>query len=181
MLRFAVSAAALAALGTAAVAEEPLVLWQNLHVGMTKAEVKAAQPVRAIALSPGCGGTLSFTYKDGRLTEVVMENGVGDDGTRQCGVVIHKSLFEKYGQPESDQTQTVEHDCGDVYAKGLLGALARACADSGGNNPTHQEVTIWEAGGVEVAFTGQLDDGNKAWTLHYRASPIAAPSAASKL
>ena len=76
-------------------ATEAPVLWGNLHAGMTKAEVRAAQPTVVVPIAQDCRGRLFYTYKSGQLVAVEMD---GLNPSQECRLIVAKSLSSKYGE-----------------------------------------------------------------------------------
>lgn len=161
-------------------AARPLILWQTLHAGMTKEEVKAAQPEKLIRLGPGCSGVLAFSYTEKRLSKVVIDSSLGNDENAQCGALVLKSLASKYGKPIEDTETKEARYCGSPYARGLQGALVRLCLQDGGNLPIIKHAIRWENDGLEVFFAFTEGEGS-VWKVTYRAASAASATAAGKL
>lgn len=156
MIRILIAIASVAA-STPAMAGP--VLWNNLELGMTKAEVTAKYPDSSVVLTSDCGAKLEPRFRDERLYAVVLrirplpKDGLG--GRRRCSDTVFANLLSKYGEPTSSQ---------DVKGSSL--AIA-------------SKETIWNNGNLIVRHSFGL--GNQATLLYLWSPTVSTPDITSKL
>lgn len=137
-----------------------LPLWGALRSGMTKDEVKAAQPSTTVPISASCDGWLEYTYERKRLKSLKMTG--SPSSTKECVVLAEKTLLAKYGSNPARASQYVSGYCG--YGK--IGNLCRAV---GADAPVKRSVAAWIKDGVRISFYYNDSDGD--WTVVYEVEP----------
>lgn len=97
---------ALSLMASPVIAQEPVTLWQDLKVGMTKAEVAALYPTGKVSLTPQCEAKVSGDYRKGLLVGVVLKFGDLMGASQQawnqgleCQSIVRASIVSRYGQP----------------------------------------------------------------------------------
>jgi hypothetical protein len=156
----------------------PLVLWNNLTLGMSKAEFKGLYPVRRVDLGQGCFGDLGAEFAKQGLQRVHLEWSL-KDGQDRCAEVVLKSLQAKYGPPSGTSSEVQLTDCG-YDTGGVAGALSNLCRLAGGDQPKQYIYARWISQGVEIAL--KLDQTSTSqWWLDYQPAVTASKEAQSKL
>ena len=145
---------------------KPLVLWNNLTAGISKAEFKARYPTLRSDLGNGCVADVRADFDKGKLETVRLEYSLKDTNKR-CGEVVTQALFAKYGEPLAAETDVTANDCGNSSGKGLMATLAALCEGMGGDEPTTTQYHRWVSDGVEITL--KRDTGSEStWWLAYR-------------
>lgn len=149
---------------------QPPFLWGPLRAGMTKAEVKAIQPLKTVKLNETCSGLLSFSYRKGRLNEVEMTSASTTLG--ECLTLMEKSLEAKYGDHPKRETKYTRGYCG------YSGTVASLCRAMGGDKLVKHTFSQWAKDGVIVTL--ELTDVDNDWTITYSPDPVASASVIDK-
>jgi len=146
-----------------------LLLWHNLRLGMSKAEVKALLPHDHVPLTAGCYMLVSPQYNGNKgLSRVALQFTGRDEAENRCGLVVLKTLHDKYGDPD-DQANGVDRvDCGNSYAGGVLGALSKLCEAEGGDKPSYYRYMRWYHDDVEITLKINSNSDNPQWWIVYR-------------
>lgn len=79
---------------------QPVMLWNGLQAGMSKAEVKAAQPKRTVDIGSRCMATFVPRFDDGKLDRIHVENAGQYDREIDCQEMVRANLTAKYGAGE---------------------------------------------------------------------------------
>jgi hypothetical protein len=146
-------------------------LWGPLRSGMTKTEVKAAQPSKLVKLSDTCSGLLGYQYADGKLSQVVMTSDF-EGMEKQCNVLVSKVLAAKYGDDAKENRSVIQGNCG------CCGKVAQLCSLMGGDTPVIYVTFDWVVDGVDITF--KIQQGSPDWSVTYRLDPQATPDTLSK-
>lgn len=144
---------------------EPTILWQNLVVGMSKAEVTALYPTGKVMLTEQCEAKVVGDFSKGRLVKVVLKFGdiyaAGRGAWGQaleCQKIVRASIISRYGEPTQESIRIAE---------------GRATG----------EILLWELNLTLVEFYAQ--EGRPFTVIQYHyvppPKPPIAPAAANKL
>ena len=145
---------------------KPLLLWNNIQAGITKAEFKALWPKRTTPLGDGCFADIGAGFSRGKLDSVSLEWSARDTSKR-CADVISRSLHSKYGEPAAISSDVQIGDCGNSHAGGLAGALAGLCEGLGGEDPKTNLYYRWISDGVEITLKRSANNEWQ-WSIEYR-------------
>lgn len=72
-------------------------IWNDVKLGMTKAEVSARYPKKATSIIPGCQARVNGEYVQARLAAVNLVASKSDPAAR-CADVVQSTLIKKYGK-----------------------------------------------------------------------------------
>lgn len=168
--KFALAGWAICLPAQQAIANDPIVLWGSLTAGMTKAEVKAAQPSNIVLLSEQCTATLSATYEGGKLKSV---NLIARSGAaNECMTIIVKSLLAKYGIDPIENVRYEQGDCGPYNKWGNL------CRALGGEKTIKYKTLDWVKDDLHITCE-MTDQGT--WGIRYAAEPQTSKAVIDKL
>jgi hypothetical protein len=146
-------------------AQEPKgqILWGKLRAGMSKAEVKAAQPSKVEKISDQCSVNLSFDFEGQSLRRVGMDPTASSSD--ECRNIALKSLAAKYGDNPIQQEELIRGNCGG-YNK-----IAQLCRAMGGENIVTHTYFTWSTGGTKIQ--AEITDTDSRWTIVYAVDPQA--------
>lgn len=164
---------------TGAAPEQPLRLWNNLYVGMTKPEFKALYPKLRTELGGGCQADVSADFNRVGLERAKLEWSTRDEHDR-CAEVVAQSLVAKYGPAQSHTADfSSGGSCGSATG-GLAGALSSLCKASGGEDPVANRYYTWLSEGVLITLKVEARRNDR-WWLRYEAAVVASADAVQKL
>lgn len=139
--------------GSCAVAQ-PIVLWQDLTVGMSKDEVRARHPTKKVSLAEGCEAAIRPTFgRDGKLVAVTLAygkefvfNARAQEETRQCVKVVRDSLEARYGSPSGSDREPRRRLEGDTQTARTSNAITELAEET---DPRTRDT--WTLGAVTIA------------------------------
>jgi hypothetical protein len=141
-------------------------LWGKLQSGMSRREVRAALPSRAIRISDNCIGILRLYYLRGSLIRVHIDSSRRNLAGYACGDVVEKSLKRTYGDGATNNLEFSEGWVSDLRTSPLWGYMHDV-------NQSKYDILSWLTEDKIVFFRAKL--GSPKWSIDYVANPKPAP------
>lgn len=160
------------------------IIWNDLRLGMAKAEVNALYPKKATSILPGCDARVNGQFVEGRLAQVSLTASKSDPAAR-CAEVIEASLIRKYGQAVA--AQEYENRKCTPLSQFRLDKFGEQCRRNVGEPVVHLHNLAWMSQGIQIILTREevcpCSDAPSpdVWSLLYRPALGSDQDAASKL
>lgn len=182
-IRWAVLAAAMA--GSLASAQNAsTTIWNDLKLGMTKAEVSALYPKKATSIIPGCQARVNGDYVQGRLGTVNLVSFRSDPAAR-CAEVIQATLIRKYGSPQV--AEGYENRKCNPLSQLIPSKFGELCRQNSGEPVISIRSLAWVNEGIHVVLKREEvcpcvgSFSADVWSIVYQPSIRSDSEAASKL
>jgi hypothetical protein len=161
------------------VAPQPAPIWNDLTVGMSRADVKAKYPFGRTLLGDGCLAAIEGIYERDGLAGVKL-SWSSEDRNPRCGEIVGKGMLARYGAPDQVNGASESRSC-RYYGRSAIASLSRSvCLANGGGKPVNYSISKWSRGGIDITFE-RIERNDSFWSAVYKPALSASSEVVSKL